>query len=76
MEIRNYGNQKILIAKENHHIRSKDDVYVPEKRDEQGNIVESEKKPYYTSIVYLANNIDETQINDLYVEEEIEKEAE
>ena len=67
MEIRNYGAKKILIADENKHIRSIDDVT---REDENGNIIE----PYYTSIIFLADNFDESKLNELYVEEEIEKE--
>lgn len=67
MEIRKYGNKKILIADENCHIRSIDDVT---REDENGNII----KPYYTSIIFLADNFDENKLNELYVEEKIEKE--
>ena len=67
MEIRNYGAKKILIADENCCIRSIDDV---SREDENGNIIE----PYYVFIIFLANNFDENKLNELYVEEEIEKE--
>ena len=67
MEIRKYGNRKILIPNENKHIRSIDDVT---REDENGNIIE----PYYASIIFLADNFDENKLNELYVEEEIEKE--
>ena len=67
MEIRKYGEKKILIADENKHIRSIDDVT---REDENGNII----KPYYTSIIFLADNFDENKLNELYVEEKIEKE--
>lgn len=64
MEIRKYGNKKILIADENKQIRSIDDVGSV---DEEGNKTE----PYYTSILFLADNFDESKLNELYVEEEI-----
>lgn len=64
MEIRKYGNKKILIADENKKIRSIDDVGSV---DEENNKIE----PYYTSIIYLADNFDENKLNELYVEEEI-----
>ena len=73
MEIRKYGEKKILIADENKHIRSRNDIYIPAKYDEQGNLI-PQKKPYYASIIFLADNIDTSKINELYVEEEIEKE--
>ena len=64
MEIRTYGATKILIADENKHIRSIDDV---SREDENGNKIE----PYYASIIFLADNFDESKLNELYVEEEI-----
>ena len=68
MEIRKYGNKKILIADENKKIRSIDDVYF---KDENG----EEHYPYYATTIYLANNFDISKINELYVEE-IEEVAE
>lgn len=67
MEIRTYGAKKILIADTNKHIRSINDV---PREDENGNKIE----PYYTSVIFLADNFDESKLNELYVEEEIEKE--
>ena len=67
MEIRTYGTKKILIADTNKHIRSIDDV---PREDENGNKIE----PYYASVIFLADNFDESKLNELYVEEKIEKE--
>ena len=67
MEIRTYGTKKILIADTNKHIRSIDDI---PREDENGNKIE----PYYASIIFLADNFDTSKIDELYVEEEIEKE--
>ena len=64
MEIRKYGNKKILIADENKKIRSVDDLGFI---DKEGNKTE----PYYASILFLADNFDESKLNELYVEEEI-----
>lgn len=69
-----YTKPKLLIADEGKHIRSIDDVYAPEKRDKEGNIIEYESFPYYASVIFLADNFDESKLNELYVEEEIEKE--
>lgn len=66
MEIRKYGNKKILIADENKQIRDINDVYVPATETEE------EHNPYYTSIIFLADNFDDSKLNELYVEEEIE----
>lgn len=71
MEIRKYGNKKILIADEGKHIRSIDDVYVPAKYDDEGNVIEPEHLPYYTSVIFLADNFDDSKLNELYIEEEI-----
>lgn len=67
MEIRTYGTKKILIADTNKHIRSIDDI---PREDENGNKIE----PYYASVIFLADNFDKSKLNELYVEEEIEKE--
>ena len=65
MEIRTYGTKKILIADENKQIRDINDVYVPATETEE------EHKPYYTSVIFLADNFDDSKLNELYVEEEI-----
>ena len=65
MEIRNYGKKKILIADENKQIRDINDVYTPATETEE------EHKPYYTSVIFLADNFDDSKLNELYVEEEI-----
>lgn len=65
MEIRKYGKKKILIADENKHIRDINDVYKPATETEK------EHKPYYATIIFLADNFDENKLNELYIEEEI-----
>ena len=65
MEIRKYGEKKILIADENKQIRDINDVYVPATE------IGEEHKPYYTSVIFLADNFDDSKLNELYVEEEI-----
>lgn len=66
MEIRKYANKKVLIADENKQIRDINDVYVPATETEE------EHKPYYASIIFLADNFDDNKLNELYIEEEIE----
>ena len=75
MEIRTYGAKKILIADTNKQIRDINDVYTPQITDEGGNVVQEEYKPYYASIIFLADNFDDSKLNELYIEEEIESEA-
>lgn len=65
MEIRKYGNRKILIADENKQIRDINDVYTPATETEE------EHYPYYASIIFLADNFDESKLNELYIEEEM-----
>lgn len=65
MEIRNYGKKKILIADEDKHIRDINDLYTPATETEK------EHKPYYATIIFLADNFDESKLNELYIEEEI-----
>lgn len=72
MEIRTYGAKKILIADENKQIRDINDTYEEEHYDEEGNLI-PQKKPYYASIIFLADNFEDSKLNELYVEEEIER---
>lgn len=67
MQVINWTKPKMLISDEGKHIRGIDDV---PREDENGNKIE----PYYTSVIFLADNFDESKLNELYVEEEIEKE--
>lgn len=70
MEVRNYGNKKILIADSNKQIRDINDVYIPATTDENGNEIE-EHYPYYASVIFLGDNFDITKLDELYVEEDI-----
>ncbi|MDY3777482.1 MAG: hypothetical protein SOZ53_01315 [Candidatus Onthovivens sp.] len=74
MELITRTKPNLLIADEGKMIRSKNDIYIPAKYDEQGNLIEEEKIPYYSTLIFLADNIDTSKIDELYVEEEIEKE--
>lgn len=65
MEIRRYGKKKVLIADENKQIRDVNDVYIPATETEK------EHKPYYATIIFLADNFDDSKLNELYVEEEM-----
>lgn len=63
---------RLLIADEGKKIRSRSDVYMPEHKDEEGNLI-SEHKPYYASVIFLSEQIQTIEdINSIYVEEEIE----
>ena len=70
MEIRTYGAKKILIADENKHIRDINDIYEEEHYDEEGNLI-PQKKPYYSSVIFLGEQINSLEeCKELYVEEE------
>ena len=74
MQVINWTKPKMLISDKGKNIRSIDDVYTPAKYNEQGELIEPEHLPYYTSVIFLADNFDESKLNELYVEEKIEKE--
>ena len=70
MELIPHTVPKMVISAPGKLIRSKDDVYVPEHTDEEGNIV-PEHIPYCTTTVFVPDSFTEEQMNELYVEEEI-----
>ena len=71
MQFFDYSKPKLLIADKGKMLRSKNDVYVPAKYDEQGNIIEPEHLPYYASVIFLGEQITTLeQCKELYVEEE------
>ena len=71
MQFFDYSKPKLLIADKGKMLRSKDDVYIPAKYDEQGNIIEPEHLPYYASVIFLGEQINTLeQCKELYVEEE------
>lgn len=74
MEFIDRTNPKLLIADKGKLLRAVNDIFIPAKYDSQGNIIEEEHKPYYSTLIFLADNIDTSKIDELYVEEEIEKE--
>lgn len=74
MQVINWTKPKMLISDKGKNIRSIDDVYIPAKYNEQGELIEPEHFSYYTSVIFLADNFDESKLNELYVEEKIEKE--
>ena len=62
---------KLLIAEEGKRIRSINDVYIPEEKDEQGNVIIPEHIPYYSTLIFLGSQIETLeQIKEIYIEEE------
>lgn len=67
-----YSKPKLLIAEQGKMIRDINDVYVPEKRNEQGDIIQVEHKPYYSTVIFLGEQINSLEeCEKLYVEEEV-----
>lgn len=65
-----YSKPKLLIADEGKHIRDKNDVYTPAEYDEEGNLIKEEHFPYYSSVIFLAEQINSLEkCKELYVEE-------
>ena len=72
MTLFSYTKPKMIVAGEGKHIRDKQDVYVPEHIDEEGNLV-PEHFPHYSTTIFVPDDFTEEQMNELYVEETIEK---
>ena len=68
MQIIKRSDLRLLLADEGKHIRSINDVYVPEHEDEDGNII-PEHFPDYAEMIFLGKQVDETKVDELYVEE-------
>ena len=73
MQLINWTKPKMIVSSEGKMIRSKNDIYIPAKYDEQGNLIEPEHKPYYSTTIFVPDNFTEEQMNELYVEEEIKE---
>ena len=67
MQYIGYTKPKLLIADEGKMLRDINDVYTPATETEE------EHNPYYASIIFLADNFDDSKLNELYVEEELNK---
>lgn len=72
MQLINWTKPKMIISDEGKWIRDKQDIYVPEHKDEEGNIV-PEHFPHYSTTIFVPDDFTIEMMNDLYVEEIIEK---
>lgn len=72
MKFFNYTKPKMIVADEGKQIRTKNDVYEPEKVDENGNII-PEHFPYYATTIFVPDSFTEEQMNEDYIEENIEE---
>lgn len=73
MQLINWTNPKMIISDEGKWIRDVNDVYVAEHIDEQTGELIPEKIPYYSTTIFVPDDFTEEQMNELYVEETIEK---
>lgn len=69
MQLIKRSDLRILIADEGKHIRSVDDVYVPEHTDSETGELIPEHFSSYSEVIFLGVQVKEEEINDLYVEE-------
>ena len=72
MQLMYWTKPKMIVADEGKHIRDKKDIYVPEHKDEEGNLI-PEHFPHYSTTIFVPDNFTEEQMNELYVEEIVEK---
>ena len=73
MQLISHTKPKMIISDVGKQIRSVDDVYVPEHIDDEGHVI-PEHFPYYATTIFVPDGFTEEKMNELYVEEEIEKE--
>ena len=73
MQLINWAKPKMIISDEGKWIRDVNDVYVAEHIDEQTGELIPEKIPYYSTTIFVPDDFTIEMMNDLYVEETIEK---
>ena len=67
MKLFHYTRPKMIVADEGKMIRSIDDTYY---KDEE---TKEEHFPHYSTTIFVPDAFTEEQMNELYIEEEIEK---
>lgn len=72
MQYFSYTKPKMIVADKGKQIRDKNDIYVAEHTDEEGNII-PEHIPYYSTTIFVPDSFTEEQMNELYIEENTEK---
>lgn len=72
MQIIRTSDLRMLIADMGKHIKAINDVYVPEHIDEETGKTIHEHIPSYSTVYYLADNVEDNEVESLFVEEEIE----
>lgn len=70
MKLFDYTKPKMIVADKGKHIRDKNDIYVAEHKDKDGNTI-PEHFSYYSTIIFVPDSFTEEMMNELYIEEEI-----
>lgn len=74
MQLFTYTKPKMIVSDEGKHIRDVNDVYVAEHVDETTGELIPEHIPYYSSVIFLGEQINSLEeCKELYVEEDIEE---
>ena len=73
MQLINWAKPKMIISDEGKLIRDVNDVYVAEHIDEQTGELIPEKIPHYSTTIFVPDDFTEEMMNELYIEEIIEK---
>ena len=67
MQVITRGDLRLLLADEGKHIRAINDIYEPE-HYEDGELI-PEHFSSYSEMIFLGKQVDETKLDELYVEE-------
>ena len=71
MQVITRGDLRLLLSDDGKHIRTINDVYVPEHTDETTGETIPEHNLYYFEMMFLGSQVDITKLDELYVEENI-----
>ena len=69
MQVITRGDLRLLLSDEGKHIRTINDVYVPESVDSNTGETIPEHNPHYFEMMFLGSQVDVTKLDELYVEE-------
>jgi len=69
LKLFDYTQPKMIVADKNKKIKAKNDNYVAEYIDENGNVI-PEHIPYYSTTIFVPNDFTEEMMNELYEEVE------
>lgn len=72
MQIIRTSDLRMLIADMGKHMRAINDIYVPEHIDEETGETIPEHIPSYSTVYYLGEQVQDDEVENLYVEENIE----